>query len=215
MTKTTIDLKELERQAFRSTFQDGLWDIYLGLMLLPMTVWFVMVVPNDFPDALSLSVMMILLLLPYILFRSSKKYFVIPRLGLVKFREGRQKKRKKLGLALSLSVMGTVILVIMTARAVIPTVGSLPLWAVPIGLFGVKIIIVFSLLAYYLDFSRAYLYGWFYALAILDLMRSMGAEAAFLVLAPLFATIMIAVGSVLFIRFLRGHPPVERNMKLS
>ena len=31
-----IDLKELERRAFRSTFQDGLWDIFLGLLLLNM-----------------------------------------------------------------------------------------------------------------------------------------------------------------------------------
>ena len=32
----TIDLQDLERKAFRSNFQDGLWDIFLGLMLVQM-----------------------------------------------------------------------------------------------------------------------------------------------------------------------------------
>ena len=32
MTKN-IDLNELERQAYRSNFADGLWDMFLGLML--------------------------------------------------------------------------------------------------------------------------------------------------------------------------------------
>ncbi len=29
-----INLKEIERKAYRSTFQDGLWDIFLGLAFL-------------------------------------------------------------------------------------------------------------------------------------------------------------------------------------
>jgi hypothetical protein len=33
---SNLDLKQLERKAFRSTFQDGLWDIFLGLLLLNM-----------------------------------------------------------------------------------------------------------------------------------------------------------------------------------
>jgi hypothetical protein len=36
MMSQSISLKELERKAFRSTFQDGLWDMYLGFLLLMM-----------------------------------------------------------------------------------------------------------------------------------------------------------------------------------
>ena len=215
MSEMNFDLKELERRAFKATFQDGLWDIYLGLMLVPMTVWFVLVIPSDLPDIVGFSAMMILLLLPYLGFWLSKKYIVAPRLGFVKFGQSRQKKRKKAGLVLSLSVMVSVILVIMTARATLPALGTLPLWVVPVGIFGIKLIIVFSLLAYYLDFPRAYLYGWFYALAIVDLVQRMGTEAAYVLLAPLFALIMIVIGSILFIRFLRSHPSLEKEVKLS
>ena len=33
---TPLNLKELERKAFRSFYQDGIWDIFFGLMMLAM-----------------------------------------------------------------------------------------------------------------------------------------------------------------------------------
>ena len=39
-----INLKELERRAWRSVFQDGLWDIYLGLLLMAMAILTLLVV---------------------------------------------------------------------------------------------------------------------------------------------------------------------------
>ena len=32
----SLDLKQLEQKAYRSTFQDGLWDIFTGVMILGM-----------------------------------------------------------------------------------------------------------------------------------------------------------------------------------
>ena len=34
-----IDLKQIERKAFRSTYQDGLWDIYIGLVVIFMALY--------------------------------------------------------------------------------------------------------------------------------------------------------------------------------
>jgi len=31
---TMFNLNEIEKKAYRSTFQDGIWDIFLGLVLL-------------------------------------------------------------------------------------------------------------------------------------------------------------------------------------
>ena len=31
---TSINLKEIERKAFRTTYQDGLWDMYFGLVVV-------------------------------------------------------------------------------------------------------------------------------------------------------------------------------------
>ena len=34
-----IDLKQIERKAFRSTYQDGLWDIFFGLVVVSMAIY--------------------------------------------------------------------------------------------------------------------------------------------------------------------------------
>lgn len=146
---------------------------------------------------------------PYLLFHISKKYLIVPRLGFVQFGAERQRKRKKLGLVMALSVLGTAVLVAITASSLVPTFADLPEWALLVGLIGVKLILVFSLIAYYLDFPRAYLYGWFYALSIPDLFRHMDSAEGVPELPILFAGLMIVFGSVLFVQFLRKYPLPE------
>ena len=34
-----VDLRELEKKAWKSTFQDGLWDIYIGLLFMGMGLY--------------------------------------------------------------------------------------------------------------------------------------------------------------------------------
>lgn len=203
---TNIDLKELERRAFKSTFQDGIWDIYLGLMLLPMVIWLLLVAHPDDPSTAAVVLTFGFFAVPIFLFRATKKYLIMPRLGLVQFGTARQRKRKKLGLAMALSVLGTAVIVLITARSLIPTFNNLPDWAFIVGLFGVKLVIVFSLIAYFLDYPRAYLYGWFYVLSIVNLFTQMGKGSGVPILPVLFAGLMIAFGSILLIQFLRTHP---------
>ena len=112
---TNIDLKELERKAFRSTYQDGIWDIYLGLMLLPMVVGSYLSPHPDNPPTWAVAFTFSFFAVPFVIFRAAKKYMIIPRLGLVQFGAERQRKRKKLGLAMSLSVLGTAVIVLITA----------------------------------------------------------------------------------------------------
>lgn len=209
--KTDIDLDELEKRAFRSTFEDGLWDIYLGLMLLPLLVWFVMVSASDLPDVVNTLISMSLLLLPLAGFWYGKKYVVAPRLGMVTFSAARQKKRKKLSLVLALSVLVTVLLVLMTGLMLFPVWENAPSWAFLVGVFSINIIVVFSLGAYYLDFPRAYLYGWFYALTVASTFWQMDRGLHIPIIGLILAGIMVGIGLVLFVRFWRSHPlPKER-----
>ena len=89
-----INLKELEKKAFKSTFKDGLWDIQLGFIILALTP----LINNDY------------LLIPYyaviiVLFMAAKKFVTVPRIGLVKFGKKRNKSMKKLRLILVISVL--------------------------------------------------------------------------------------------------------------
>lgn len=209
--KTDIDLDELEKRAFKSTFEDGLWDMYLGLMLLPLMVWFVMVSVTDLPDVANTIIAMSLLLLPLAGFWLGKKYIVAPRLGMVTFSPARQKKRKKLSLVLALSVLVTFLLVLMTGLMLFPVWENAPSWAFLVLLFGVNIIVVFSLGAYYLDFPRAYLYGWFYAITVASTFWQLDRGLHIPVIGLILAGIMVGIGLVLFVRFWRSHPlPKER-----
>jgi MFS family permease len=203
---TNIDLKELERNAFKSTYQDGIWDIYLGLMLLPMVIWLLLVAYQENPSTWAVAFTFGFCAVPFFLFRAAKKHLVMPRLGLVQFGVERQRKRRKLGLAMSLSVLGTAVIVLITAFSLIPIFDNLPEWAFIVGLVGVKLVIVFSLIAYFNDFPRAYLYGWFYALSIVNLFTQIDKGSGVPILPVLFAGLMIALGTILLIQFLRDHP---------
>ena len=92
-----LNLKELERKAWRSFFDDGLWDIYLGLLLALLGV-------SAFLDRLELTEAVVmgiyigLLIVVMLGMWAAKRFITVPRLGRVKFGAERQKRRKKTSL---------------------------------------------------------------------------------------------------------------------
>lgn len=217
MMSAQIDLKALEKKVFKSNFEDGLWDIYLGMLLLQISL-------STFLYALDLSPLWILLFLilfvggVFAAFWAAKKYIVTPRIGLVRFNEERKQKKKKVALILSLSVLFGVLVFALTMGLYWLAVQDRAIglgqfgWTIPFGLFLVNAVVVFSLLAYYLDYTRAYVYGWFFGLAYplnIALDEAFGIGFPWFSLA--FAALMIGIGLVLFVRFMRTHPrpPME------
>ena len=91
----TINLKAIERRAWTSYFEDGLWDIFLGAMLLIGGIRSV----TDY-------VWYTFLILPLILVLPlGKRFTTTPRLGLVKFGRSRKGKQEKAVVALIISVL--------------------------------------------------------------------------------------------------------------
>jgi len=203
----TISLKELERKAYRSFFKDGIWDIYLGLLLLGM---------GAAPSMLSLNASLAcaaaaglaVCTLAMLIFFGGKKFITIPRLGTVRFGPARTLRRKKTSLVLACSVLLGVLLLVLAATRSLPAlgVGNVPTAAI---VFAANCVIVFALGAYYLDFSRLYVYGLLYAvpfpLAVV-LADRWDAAAGFLVAYALSAGPMVLVGLVRLVRFLREYP---------
>ena len=95
-----LDLKALERKAFRSTFQDGLWDLYFGCLLLVNTFMFTFLENEQMPWLIP-TLAFVLLAGSAALFWLGKKYITAPRLGHVKFGPERRKKGLTLGLILA------------------------------------------------------------------------------------------------------------------
>ena len=203
-----IDLKALEKRAWRSVFQDGLWDIFLGLLLMTFAL-------SAWLDRLSLGesthmgiyigaevfAMLVLWL--------GKRFITIPRMGRVKFGAERKKRRNIVRLLLFISVLVGVAVWFLTGtlagqdRIVLSKVIPL-IWVL-------NIFFVFGLGAYFLEYERLYIIGFLYASVIpLDLYikNSTGADLDIYI----FATagfIIVAMGVFYLSRFLHDYKPFD------
>ena len=72
-----INLKEIEKKVWTSTFEDGITDIGIGLVLLVLTFC------QMFDDARFY--LYPLFIIPALFIIVAKKYITVPRMGLVKF----------------------------------------------------------------------------------------------------------------------------------
>ena len=99
-----LNLKEIERKAWRSTYQDGLLDITLGVILLSMglSAWLDRAAPKSLLSDLSYGLLLAVGVLVYVL---GKRWITIPRIGLVNFGpRGRARHRRSI-IVLSASVL--------------------------------------------------------------------------------------------------------------
>jgi hypothetical protein len=196
-----IDLKERERQAFRSTFQDGLWDIYLGLLFLafgfaPIYNWLGMSEAEDMVFHL------VYVLVIFLILWLGKRYITVPRLGLVKFGPARRRRIIETRVVLTGSVLLGLAVYVLFA-----TGNKLDLDLILL-VFGANILIVFGAMAYFLDFDRLYIYAVLYALSLPGgplLENHAGLPDAGNTFF-LSAGLTLIVGIVLFVRFLRDYP---------
>jgi hypothetical protein len=207
---TQLNLKKIERKAFRSTYQDGLWDMYLGLIVMCMSIFVYR--PADGYSAMNIILSLLMISLAYSLFRAGKKHITLPRMGQVRFGVVRQQKKRTLAIILGVFVLIQVGLVGLTVFGwanpeisaklndyvnersstllVVATIGSL--------IIGTSMIVI----AYFSDFPRGY---------YIAVMMSLGVFLMIYLNQPVYPIIIggliIFPGLVLFVRFLKMYPP--------
>ena len=204
---TKINLKELERKAWTSYFQDGLWDIYLGLLLLAMAVW-ALLSDVGFSESWGMAIYIGLEVLAILVLLAGKKMITVPRMGRVKFGPRRKAKLNWVRVVLFISILvGAGVFV-----AGLAVRSDRPEWLnasffLPAA-WVVNAIVVFSLGAYFLDFSRLYLIGVMYALAVpLDIVFRKLADIDLSFIAfGVPAMVILITGLGVFIRFLHDYP---------
>ena len=206
-----INLKELERKAFRSTFQDGLWDIFLGFLLLNMG-GSTLLGGSEMSPLWSMIVLTVFAGVVLLLFWAGKKFITTPRIGSVKFGAQRKSKLKSVRLVLFMSVLVGALMSIWgvgSRVAGVPyLIAQVPL---PAYVWAVQCVVVFSLAAYFMDVTRFYFYGVLYALPfplgilLAENMDLAGASSMAITFGASGA-VMVLVGAVLFARFLRRYP---------
>lgn len=205
-----IDLKDIEKRAFRATYQDGLLDINIGGIVLSMSTLEYSSI-SDTQPLLRFGLLVAGLTVSSLIFWGGKKYLTIPRLGQVKFGPRRQKRN-----LIMASILAGIVLL-----QVIFLVGSIllwrnPEWATSLGLHTsnrdlermmVALIAALfvgpsmTLIAYFTDFLRGYYIAFILSLAAFSLVWFH--QPAYFTIAGL---IILIPGVILFVRFLREHP---------
>lgn len=157
---TELDLKELERKAFRSFYQDGIWDIYFGACMLVLYLTSFMGGIESKPVKYGLTLLMFVLASAFLTL--GKKFITAPRLGRVKFGA---KRTRNYWILVGVNLVSLIVLVAAITFFSRQDGGEAlleksHLWT-SIGL-GVWIAFITGVMAFFLDFDRLYVYAVFY-----------------------------------------------------
>jgi hypothetical protein len=206
-----LNMKALEKKAFRSFFKDGIYDVFLGLILLSLGLP-MMLSEFGWMDYETITYPLVIPLIMNIgallFFVFGKKYVTVPRLGFVRFGKGRKRKMRHVKLILAISVLIGVITFFLILFKILPIGGKTGIPAAGV-IFGVQSLIVFSLAAYFMDFTRLYFYAFLFAVSLpvtFWLKRNDVLTYPSLYVFSLTAGPMLVIGWILFVRFLRQFP---------
>ena len=205
-----LNLKEMERRAFRSTYQDGLWDIYMGGMVAGFSFFANLPDSDEFPLARFLLFFGVTAL-SNLVFWAGKKFITLPRMGQVKFGAERRKRARTLGWILGgIVLIQTAVVLLSVALLAKPELAAGIGWlsgdrqATDLLVASLGALFVgpsLALIAYFNDFLRGYYIALVMAAAVFALIWF--DQPAYLMAA---AALIIIPGVVVFVRFLRQHP---------
>jgi len=202
-----IDLTKIERKAFRFTFQHGLYDIFVGLILVGVSLgpslYGILPTPLNFFIPESLGVIIYLL---------GMRYIVNPRMGIVRFSEKRKKDSKKLMVIMIGSAAVTLMAFIWSITSDFQSVlfGSLAGWLI-IGLLLTTLPI--ATIAYFLDIDRIYVYAVLVGIGIpsIEFLKNyMDYSLASISVNGSIGIIIVLNGLILLNRFLQKYPKPEK-----
>ena len=204
-----LNLKELERKAYRFTFQDGLLDVYMGLFVIGMA--FFIFRPEDGYGAQNFVLLLLDLLLSSLVFWVGKVFVTLPRMGQVSFGPLRKKRNITLAIVMGVVVLAQAGFVLITMSGWLnahfgaklssllggASLERMPVAAIASLFVGPSMILI----AFFIDFTRGYFIAILMALAVF-LMVLFNQP----IYPILIGALILVPGVVLFVRFLRKYP---------
>ena len=201
-----IDLKKIEKQTYRFTFSDGLYDMAYGSLLL-----FTAIAPI-LREMIYLGYIFFMILPAPLIILLGKRYISVPRMGIVKFNYNRSQSKNKILLLIAILFPLTVLMVVLTYLGIYNvTVGG---YIVPLGA-GLFALILLSTIAYILDYPHFYLYAVSIGLGIplAELMESIVGEPLDNVLSfGISGTLIFIYGTMTLIKFIKKNPIPEEEI---
>lgn len=211
--KDPINLKSAERRAFQTTFEDGLWDVFIGCFVLEFAI--APLLSGSLGDFWSSAIFLPFWGIAYLAILLVRKYVIAPRVGKARFSKTRMHRLRSftiilIGVNTVLFVLGLLAAFAFGGAASGESNSWRNLLPVFLGLF---LLAGFSIAAYLLDFPRLCLYG-----ALLFAATPMGewlyryhgaAHHGYPIAFGITAGIMIVTGLVLFVRLIVTNPIAE------
>jgi MFS family permease len=198
-----LDLKNAERKVFRAASHDGLWDIVIAGFALEFAVAPLLspALGDFWSSAIFVPFLIILLLVIWFV----RKYVVKPRTGIVKFGKQRIGRLKKFTLVMLIVNVLALILGFIAAFYFHALSGQM----IAI-IFGLILLVGFSIAAYFLDYPRLYVYGLLVGIAPFVgewLYSNHGASHhGFPITFGFISGVTFLAGVITFVRFLRKNP---------
>jgi hypothetical protein len=190
MSVTGSSVGNIESRAWRSVFQDGLWDIALGIVFLGVGLAMTLLLPRRWDYSLNA----LTVVLSIAVFSVGKRRITIPRLGWVKFGPRGRRRRRNVVIVLATGVLLTALIrLIPSAFSPTPLLSALTV--------ATLVWTVLSLMAAFWEFSRLYVIAViisasFFAVELLG-------RGWPLLVGP---AIVLAVGIWYLVRFLKLYP---------
>lgn len=198
-----ISMKAAEIKVFQTSFNDGLWEIFLGCFFLEFAIAPLLSVYLG--DFWSVAVFLPFWGLAYLVVSLIRRYIVKPRIGHVKL--GSVRKTKLMKFTLVMLVFNSAIFILGILAAV--SFGRVSGFAMSI-LVGMILLLGFSLAAYMLDFQRLYLYGLLVGIAPLVgewlYRQGLASHHGFPITFGTISAILILVGLAQLLRLLHNNP---------
>jgi hypothetical protein len=187
--QTDIDLKQIQRKVYLSYFEDGLWDICLGIFLVGWGLMFLL----EFT-----AVVGGIWVAVYFLILGLKRWLTYPRAGYIKISGARRQQVRMV-------ILGAVLFLLGLAVFFLFSLATRPAWLGDyfILLFGAMMAVVIAMLGYWWKVTHWYVYaGMVFLAAASHQWLDTPLNLTFIV--P--GGIIMLYGLVLLVVFLRRYP---------
>ena len=203
-----IDLKKLERKAFTSIFEDGFFDMYLGILFVGMGL--LTSLPETIPRLMNYGLFALIIGIGILVFLGGKRLITVPRIGIVKLGRKRKAEKKKFVLVLIILMISTGIYYTLKVNDLIPFEDLVTAFY-----YGIFFAIPISLLANFLRIDRFYLHAILGGLSffISELSYSLLGNFFYSFLAYLISgSVICATGIVFLYKFVQKYPVQTEEM---
>lgn len=208
---STIDLKRLESRAFMAYHQDGLYDMFIGTFLI---INFIPRILSDagFSSFASIGILFGVMAAAGVGFIMLRRKITIPRLGMAQFGPHRKIRKRKSMAIMAVSVSLTALVFFLSIafwNGLLTDFGKILHNHLLLGLFfGLKMLVVFSFVSYFLDFIRGYFIGVILAASVFLYIYTKDPTSM-----TGGGVILFIIGTIYLIRFLKKNPLPEKIME--